>query len=93
MRPRPSDDEIARRIAALIASPSAGRAVAGQLNQRNEEWAHRAVVDDLRARRFAALCEARAADAASEQAAAERVGHGVSAQPEMPGWRRLAGMH
>jgi len=55
MRTRPSDVEIARRIADLLNTPLAGRAVAGQLKDQTEDWADRAVIGDLRARRLEAM--------------------------------------
>lgn len=51
---RPSDTEMQRRIAELLRTPKAGRAVAGQLNDQAEAWAQRAVIGDMRARRLEA---------------------------------------
>jgi hypothetical protein len=41
---RPSDQEIQRRIAALLKTPRAGRAVAGHLREQTDDWAHRAAL-------------------------------------------------
>jgi hypothetical protein len=46
---RLSDMEMQRRIAALLRTPDAGRAVAGHLEDQTEDWAHRAAISDLRA--------------------------------------------
>lgn len=54
---RPSDMEIQRRIAALLKTPRAGRAVAGHLKDQTDDWAQRAAVTDLRARRLEAFRE------------------------------------
>lgn len=62
MGSRPSDTEIQRRIAALLQTPGAGRAVAGHLRDQSNAWAHRAAVSDLRARRVEALREASGMD-------------------------------
>jgi hypothetical protein len=53
---RLSDMEIQRRIAALLRTPDAGRAVAGHLEDQTEDWAHRAAISDLRSKRLDALC-------------------------------------
>jgi hypothetical protein len=42
MRVRPSDQEIQKRIAELLKTPRAGRAVAGHLREQADDWAHRA---------------------------------------------------
>jgi hypothetical protein len=55
MRVRPSDQEIQKRIADLLKTPRAGRAVAGHLREQADDWAHRAALCDLRARRLEAL--------------------------------------
>lgn len=52
---RLSDSEIQRRIADLLKTPDAGRAVAGHLREQAGEWACRAAIGDLRARRAEAL--------------------------------------
>jgi hypothetical protein len=54
MKVPPSDQEIQRRIANLLKTPVAGRAVAGHLKDQAEDWAHRATICDLRARRLEA---------------------------------------
>jgi hypothetical protein len=51
MTARPSDNEIARRIEALLRTSRAGQAVADCLEQQTLDWSHRAAVGDLRARR------------------------------------------
>ena len=52
---RVSNIEIRRRVAALLKTPRAGRAVAGQLQDQTDDWATRAAIGDLRARRLEAL--------------------------------------
>jgi hypothetical protein len=51
---RPSDDEMQRLIAELLKTPRAGRAVAGHLSDQTDQWAQRAAIGDLRARRLQA---------------------------------------
>lgn len=55
---RPSETEIQRRIADLLKTPRAGRAVAGHLRDQADDWAHRAAVTDLRARRLESVLDA-----------------------------------
>jgi hypothetical protein len=49
MRGRPSENELHRRIADLLMSPDAGRAVAGQLRAQADEGGRRAAPADRRA--------------------------------------------
>jgi len=46
---RPSENELHRRIADLLMSPDAGRAVASHLREQTDEWARRAASVDRRA--------------------------------------------
>ncbi|MCU4653893.1 hypothetical protein N8I71_13695 [Roseibacterium sp. SDUM158016] len=57
MAGRPTDTEMQRRIAALLMTRCAGRAVARHLCGEAQAWAHRASVAELRARRLDDLAE------------------------------------
>lgn len=46
MRGQPFENELRRRIADLLMSPDAGRAVAGHLRDQTDEWARRAAIVD-----------------------------------------------
>jgi len=55
MRGRPSENELHRRIADLLMSPDAGRAVAGQLRAQGGEEVRRAALAQEGARRLDGL--------------------------------------
>lgn len=57
MTTRPTDQEIASRIEALLMTRRAGQAVSDRLEGERIAWAHRALVADLRLRRFAHVAE------------------------------------
>lgn len=70
---RPSETEIQRRIADLLKTPRAGRAVAGHLRDQADDWAHRAAVTDLRARRLESVLDAESEDELAIAAPPSRV--------------------
>lgn len=56
MSGRPSDEEMQRRIADLLMTPTAGEAVARRLQGQKEAMSCGSVVADLREKRLEAVC-------------------------------------
>jgi hypothetical protein len=56
MSDRPSDDEMQRRIAALLMTQDAGKAVARRLEGRTEDMTTHPAAADLREQRLEAVC-------------------------------------